>query len=132
MRRRGGKIVSEAEQQDRFHYLLRTEELNRTHTYNNTHRSYSQRLDPLCRGSVSLIHTPFCSSRRKCTPVTQQYTNTQVHSEVVVVFFFDMLCSICALKIQTSRCTLPKNKTSFHIEPSDQQQQQHYSILMYD
>ncbi len=50
---RRGKIGRERgrEQEDRFHYLQHTEELNHTHT---TERSYSQRLDPVRRGICNI------------------------------------------------------------------------------
>lgn len=62
----GGKIWREGEQEDRFHYLQPTEELNHTHT---TERSYSQKWDPVSRGIW------------KFAAVTQKCTN-QMHPEV--------------------------------------------------
>ena len=56
---RRGKIARGRErQEDRFHYLRRTEELNHAHA---TERSYSQRLDPVRWGICDAQTAPHCA-----------------------------------------------------------------------
>lgn len=112
----------EREQEDRFHYLPVAEELNHTH---RTERSYSHRLDPLCRGSVTYKPSSTLERLTACT-------ENGPFSDSFFFFFFSSSnhkCSGRAVKYKqvqnmqicsmNAHCIRP---TSFYVEGPDGQQ----------